>query len=41
VIIGDLEDWPNVTVAAGTLTVTTTDTLIDTRRFELDIVVAA
>jgi hypothetical protein len=41
VIIGDLEDWPNLTVDAGTLTVTTTDTLIETRRFQLDIVVAA
>jgi len=41
VIIGDLEDWPNLFVAAGTLTVTNTETLIETRRFDLDIVVAA
>jgi hypothetical protein len=40
-IIGDLEDWPNLIVAAGTLTVTETETTIETRRFELDIVVAA
>jgi hypothetical protein len=41
VIIGDLEDWPNLIVVAGTLTVTETATTIETRRFELDIVVAA
>jgi len=37
IVIGNLEDWPDIAVVSGTLIVNETNTVLETRQFRLDV----